>query len=353
VTPAPQWKQCISYRATQSMFVRQVADQLISAGCDLWFAEYVTFDWQLRQNDAWLQSRIAEGTEQCEWGVVFASEDYLASDHCRFELDRLSARLGPQRLLQVSLDGTRLERLHQSETIQCSADEVMEAVDFIARRTGMGMAAAARPGRTLTCLSHGIRFGRRFTLDSYGWRRWWGGKLDALVNPQLAPAHWQGAVKWGPFLQRDVQRMGGSSAKILMNLRYGKEQPAHYDNWGLDFQQIENARQERDVLNKLNEYASTVHRPNLERLGARVKICGVHVLLKDNAFGHIALTYRVTTDEGSFWTRKISVHLRDPASTSPCSFYEFVFTFSFSGSFQEYCRHSGIMDGLALSTGMT
>ena len=334
------------------MFVRQVADQLISADCDLWFAEYETFDWQLRQNDTWLKSQIVEGAEQSEWGVVFASENYLASDHCRFELDQLSTRLGPQRLLQVSLDGTHLERLNQSETIQCSADDVMEAVDFIARRTGMRTAAPARPGRTLTCLSHEIRFGRRFTLDSYGWRRWWWGTLDARINRYGAPAPWQGTGKWGPFLQRDVHLIGGSNSKILMNLRYGTEQPADYDKWGLNFQQIENAEQEREVLNKLNEYATTVHRPNLERQGARVKICGVHVLLRDNTFGHIALTYRVTTDGGSFWTRKISVHLRDLASTSPFSFYEFVFTFNFLGSFQEYCRHSGVMDDLALSVGL-
>lgn len=139
-----------------------------------------------------------------------------------------------------------------------------------------------------------------------------------------------------------------SNTKILMNLCYGKVQPANYDKWEINFQEIENAEQEKEVLNKLNEYASTVHFPNVERLGVKVKFCGVHVLLKDRAFGHVALTYKVI--ESSGWTRKISIHLRDPIV--PSSYYEFVFTFLFMGSFREYCRYTGVMDDLALSVSL-
>jgi len=348
VSDQTKWKIFISYRATQSMFVRQVADQLISAGCEIWFAEYKTFDWRLRQNDTWLKSQISDGAAHSEWSVIFTSKDYIASESCRFELNQLSERLGTQRILQISLDGTQLACLDtKSETVQCASEDVMEAVDFIAKRVGLGMAYPARPGRTLVGLSKRIRFGRQFTLDTYGWSRWWLGTLDALVSSHNIEQFWRDSAKWGPFLQRDVQIIGRSNTKIFMNLRYGKEEPANYDKWAINFQEIENAEQEKKLLNKLNEYASTVHLPNIKNLGVKVKLCGVHVLLKDKAFGHVALTYNVIDESVCGWTRKISIHLRDPIA--PSSYYEFVFTFFFIGSFREYCRYTGVMDDLALS----
>jgi len=356
VSDQPKWKMFISYRATQSMFVRQVADQFISAGCEIWFAEYITFDWRLRQDDAWIKSQISDGTENSEWGVIFSSKDYMASDDCRSELNQLSERLGPQRILQISLDGTRLARLEESETIQCASEDVMEAVDFISKRVELGMATPARPGRTLKGLPNRIMFGRHFTLDSYGWRRWWWGALDALVNSYDVGQPGEDFInqgpfsaKWGPFLQRDVRLKGESNSKILMNLRYGKELPANFDEFSINFQEIENAEQEKEVLNKLNEYASKVHFPSIESPSVRVDLRGVHVLLSDKAFGHIALTYKVITERDYRWMRKVSVHLRDPSA--PTSYYEFVFTFLFWGSFREYCRHTGVMDDLALSVG--
>ena len=343
-----KWKIFISYRATQSMFVRQVVDQLISIGCEIWFAEYITFDWRLRQDDTWLKSQISDGTAHSEWGVIFASKDYIASDDCKFELNQLLEQMGTQRILQISLDGTQLERLDKSETFRCASEDVMEAVDFIAKRVGLGMANPARPGRTLAGLSKRIKFGRQFTLDSYGWSRWWRGTLDALVSRYNVDQPRRDSAKWGPFMKRDVHTISGNNIKIFMNLRYGKEQLANYDKWTINFQEIENAKQEKEVFNKLNEYASTFHFSNIESPGVKVKLYGVHLLLKDKSFGHIALTYTYNASKKDCsWTRKTSIHLRDPFA--PSSYYEFVFTFLFKGSFNKYCRYTGVMDDLALS----
>jgi len=309
------------------MFVRQVADQLISAGCELWFAEYITFDWRLRQNDGWVKAQIAAGIAHSEWGVVFASEDYMASGDCRLELDLMTQRLGTQRIVQVSLDGTRLSCLDKRATIQCASGDVMEAVDFIAQHAGLAMANPARPGRTLTGFSKRIGFGRQFALDAYGWRRWWLGAVDARLGRYDSGRQTRrDAVKWGPFLQRDVCLFGKRNAKIFMNLRYGAEQPADRDKWAIDFQGTEDAGREKDVLNKLNEYAAKVHFPAVEEgAGVEIESCGVHVLLKDSAFGHVALTYKLKNESGRMWMRKVSIHLRNPGA--PLSYYEFVYTF--------------------------
>lgn len=337
----------ISYRATQSMFVRQIADQLISAGCEVWFAEYETFDWQLRQNDLWLKSKISGGIAQSVWGIVFVSDDYMASGHCENELRELLDQLGVQRILQISLDGTQLEQLAKSETIHCTSDDVMEAVDFITYRVGMSMAYVARPGRTLRDMSKIIKVGGQFKLDSYGWKKWWRGTLDALLTPYDVGQRMQSTVKWGPFLQRDATMTGGNLTNIFMNLHYGKEEPANYDKWAINFRDIQNAAREKEVLNKLNEYASCVHFQNIRHLGVGVQLHGVHLLLKGNTFGHVGITYEVRTETDAWWTRKVSIHLPDPLTHS--FFYEFVFTFAFRGSFREYCRYTGIMDDLALS----
>jgi len=333
------------------MFVRQVADQLIAAGCKVWFAEYITFDWSYRQDDTWLKSQIIEGTECCEWGIIFSSKDYMASVDCRLELNQLLEWKGTHRILQISLDGTLLEQLKKCESIQCTPEDIMEAVDFITKRVGADISTPARPGRTLVDLSKMKRFGIYYALDTYGWNSWWLGALEALksymedryrnYNRYLGQDEFP--AKWGPFLQRDVRLTGGKNSKILVNLRYGKESPAHYDAFSINFNEIKNAEQEKNVLNKLNKYAKEVHFPKMERYGVKVNFLGVHVLLDDNAFGHIALTYTVNDT----WMRKVSVHLCDHRDSS--SYYEFVFTFLFMGSFREYCRYTGVMDDLALS----
>ena len=51
-----EWDVFLSYHSSQSMLVRQVADQLISIGCKVWFAEYETFDWRQRRDEDWVNA---------------------------------------------------------------------------------------------------------------------------------------------------------------------------------------------------------------------------------------------------------------------------------------------------------
>ena len=101
------------------MFVRQVADQLISAGSEVWFAEYETFDWRLRQDETWVKSEISDGIQNSERGIVFTSDDYMKSPDCRFELNLMLDRIGVGQIVQISLDGTLLEALDKHRTIIC------------------------------------------------------------------------------------------------------------------------------------------------------------------------------------------------------------------------------------------
>jgi hypothetical protein len=339
----------ISYRATHSMFARQVADQLISAGSEVWFAEYETFDWRLRRDETWVESKISDGIQNSKRGIVFTSDDYMKSPACRFELSLMLDRIGVGKIVQISLDGALLDALDKRRTIICSQDEVREAVDFMAMQFEIDMSYLVPPARKLAGLTKRRKFGGWLSLDAYGWKRWWRGALDALVNPYdvAGQASWRQA-RWGPFLQRDVYLRDGNKSKILMNLRYGKEESYWSDKWSFDFQAIEDdSDKEKQVLNKLNEYASTVHLPSLEKQGVQVQRYGVHVLEKKYAFGDIALTYRLEYDNCSIWIRKTAVRLPDPDCRT--SYYELVFTFSFYGLFSDYCRYCGVMDELAMS----
>ncbi len=352
--PKPvKWDMFVSYRATQSMFVRQIADQLTSAGGKIWFGEYITFDWQLRQDESWLQSQISAGTFQCEWGLIFASEDYLNSPYCMRELEQLLERRGLQRMLQISLDGTELFAKERCETIRAS-DNVMEVVDFIVARIGLKMDTPARPGRPLQALSRKIRFDSRFQLDTYGWRKWWWGSITKHLFSYDPRQPWDWsidkdpyAVRWGPALLRDTSLKEGDSSEIVMNLRYGRELTSERDEFSVNFTEIKNAGQEKEILNRLNKYVSQAHLPYVEEIDVQTELKGVHVLISDEAFGHMAVTYKVITKTGSMWIRKVSVHR--PENNDPSSYYEFVFTFRFRGTFREYCRHTGVMDDLALS----
>jgi hypothetical protein len=83
----------VSYRSTQSERARQVVDQLTSSGCDIWFAEYETFDPLLREDRHWVNEMISEGVQSSTWGLVFVSKDYLESTICEEELDALCRHL--------------------------------------------------------------------------------------------------------------------------------------------------------------------------------------------------------------------------------------------------------------------
>jgi hypothetical protein len=345
-----KWDLFISYRALESMFVRNVVDQLFSAGCRPWFAEYETFDWQKRQHRTWVDAQVFAGIKGSRWGAVFVSLNYMDSKNCTQELEQMLKTQGVFKLLQISLDGTRLEQLRPCATIECGLQDVMEAVDLILSHIGADGLNMGRPGKKLRLFRKHITFGRQFCLDANGWRRWWLGalraRLDDLEARQRGLKH--GDVHWGPFLQRDILLRDGTTSKLLMNLRFGPENHAIPDAWTIDMNTVADPQQERAVFDKLNAYAAKIHLDNVRsHAGVEVALRGTHLLLSQQAFGHIAITYKVTTGGVTLWFRKASIHRRGRGTDG--SWYEFVFTFTLTGTFEDYCRHTGLMDDLALS----
>lgn len=198
----------LSYRTVESLLVRQVADQLISMGISVWFDEYRTFDRNGRIVENWLDQRISSGILRSWFTVVFSTSDYMDSDWCPRELVALLKSHTSEQILQVSLDGTRLNELADVATI-CRR-EPMEIVDFITDRLGQPRSSSARPGRTTTTARKWIGFGGHFRLDAYGWGSTWAGVMRSIASADLrAVGGPRDRSQWGPFLMREIWSKDG------------------------------------------------------------------------------------------------------------------------------------------------
>lgn len=302
----------ISYKSQHSDFVRQVADQLIASGRNVWFNEYEV----LVQNWERFGEAVDSGIARSTWGMAFTDEPYADSPYCRNEMSRLLEHCGPERIMLV---GALRESLLAdfpalADSPRCVAGDVNQILSFVGKVAGWSV----RPqplseGDSPPRVFEGTCMGSPYRLNIAGWQL---GTSGGQAAGQLLDA------TQGPALSRSVD-----GAPIHMNLFAGAE---------LSRNAIRETEDDRRMFDELRSYALR----HLGAVGARLR--GLH-LVRAQGHGQMALTYWMPQ---GYWTRKHSVVLSHPESGEAA---EFVFTFGFPGEFREYCRYAHLMDRLVRS----
>ena len=308
---SPPFDVFISYKSDDANLVRQVADQLLASGIKVWFTEYQV----LLENWDEFQQAINEGIRLSTYGVAFTSDKYAESGNCWLEMEELLARLGSDKVLEIKLhDGGETHRkfpeLEGSPQLSFNG-QIEQILSFISSETKL---AVNNPDEITQTVApqyfEGDCLGKKYQLDFSGWDITKKGKKDFFRLKVNGPEF----------------KLASSPNPIFGNLFAGRE---------TSNASIRNSSDDRRMYDKLRGYAKNY----LKILG--VKQGGLHLFFH-NGLSQMALTYW----RRGFWRRKYSIILPVPESQKRA---EFVFTFEFTGSFQEYLRQTYKMDKLVHS----
>jgi len=308
----------LSYKSKDAQAVRYVAEQLISAGVNPWFNEYIIM--LLDRTD--FQSAINVGTSEATSALVLDSPEYRESEHCLEEVRRLlGARSCETRKIlivhalgdyQLKKDFSELEEsLHVSfdngETTLANSFLILTRLcDFI----GIPNISPVKPDSS----SPNVYRNRAIALefDATGWT------IDAPGGDHLG---------WNEFTGPQLSATWGEySAKCRVDIGpSGTHRPPNQAN-----------DDEHKYFDAIAEFAAGYLDGHLFK-----ECVGVHSI-RCCDLAQFAVTYA----NGRIWFRKYSIDL-PPFEGLPT--LEYAFTFTFSGPFRKFCRHAFLFDRLIAS----
>ena len=297
----------ISYKSEDVQMARWMADRLIAAGLRVWFAEYIVL-LVAREN---FEKAIDTGIRRSRFGVILSNDRYVASDHCRRELDQLLHPGGPgiANLIEIRIPSEPATHRYNPALAECRAIEYDGDPGRVARFVfqSFGLAGAVPPDDPPTSAPVWRRDERRgFAVDVSGWQ------VDgqSTVGP--------GAIAY----RRSVE---GRVLKVNLHVGTGTVAP----------RPVNAALDEREVFDRSVEFASSF----LSRHGHRC--VGVHLFFL-GGYSHLVVAYWLPR----CWARRYSIVLPDP-STGEAT--EFAFAFGFVGPFREYLLAVPQMDRVVAS----
>ena len=310
-TRRPLYGMFVSYRSHDAAFAREIADLMIASGIRVWFAEYEI----LLVGREHFQRAIDTGIRESGAAIAVTSEEYFGSTYCDREMSRLSARLDPGRLLEVRARavpaGLRSRSpVPEEALVPYSVSAVLEQVDKL---TGVRTVRSERSS-AIRSVTIGECMGRPFSVDVGDWER--------IESDGPLPSF-----------------RFGADPPVLMNVAWGPEIAPEA--------RMRETDDDRVMYDELMRYAAGY----MERLqgkiratgrgAGRTRVVGVHLLFC-GGYSQLALTYH----NGMFWSRKVSIVLRNPVTSEIA---EFAFTFGCPRPYPEYLRHTAEMDRVATS----
>jgi hypothetical protein len=311
--PAPegQFDVFLSYKSEDVELVRQVADALIAAGRTVWFAEYLI----LLVDREKFQDAIDDGIRRSRFGVLFTSDRYVASEHCRNELEQLLPPR-PGKVLEVRVrdePGTheRYPMLGDCPALTYRGD-VGEVLRFIQEQTALPgeVLPPPEPEATVPAVFQDAAAG--YSVEVSGWElcsRGGAAYLGQWIGPQFRRQCDGFRAAWNLVI----------GSPVVAPRRFREGEPID----------------DRECFDVTVEFA---RRYLAARPGA--KCVGVHLFFLAG-LSHFVVAYW----EGGLWRRRYSVILTDPEGVST----EFAFAFGFRGPFTAYCRHVPLMDRVVRS----
>jgi tetratricopeptide (TPR) repeat protein len=278
----------ISYKSKNVVVARQIADRLIASGRKVWFAEYEVL---LNDRDRF-QEAIDRGIPDCKYGLALTNDDYAKSECCEAEIAQLLKVSGPEKVLEIMIPKEPLLRW-VGETLDW---EILSPITIAPANKDISF--------TGKCL------GDTYTIDVSGWN--------------LMHESFHGG---GPCYTRNI-----NGFDIAWNLQFGEEiDPRVYE---ARISQRDEREFYKYICNYGYQYFSNF------RPGSRV--IGAHLLWDYKGKSQLAITYYYKP----FLKRKYSIMLLHPITNRAV---EFVFTFEFTGKFEQYCHYAELMDNLVMT----
>jgi len=302
----------ISYKSQNVSIVRQIVDQLISRGYNVWFAEYRI----LLKDRSQFQTVIDEGLSNSERGILFTNKIYAESPYCSDEAEKLLQSCSQDKIVEIKIPKEPEVHRKFPALAGCRSIETFD-------------------------LNEIIKFLKKTVAPALS-------KIEMI--PSKPEVKFEGACKGAPFifyaLGWKITQKGTSSSGDIGNgleIKYKKVKQKFYMNihFGIDESELAKFKSidiisadDRQLYDALLEY-SKKHVSGLD-----AEVMGAHLVFHGGA-SQLALTYWM-----GYWTRKYSITLVHPTLKKPV---EFLFTFGFQGTFQEYCRNVHIMESVVKS----
>ena len=302
----------VSYKSEDVALARRIADAFIAAGWNVWFAEYRI----LLDRRAQFLPMFGIGAIESRYGLVITNDRWAESKHCSREVRLLLSTKTPEEVLEVRAPGQPLPHQRFPKLAQCPALEttdVNKILNFVAGQTDLP--ACPDHQLPLTPPASQARFqtyfdGRPCSIEVGHW--------DLFGDPaSLSGVAWR--YKHLPT--------GVLEGKVVIS-PMDAEQIAIEKRWGLG---------EAFMFDVMAHHA----RKTMKRQKGRAR--GVHLFFYQGR-PQMGLTHW----GGDFpaWHRNILLDVWNSAANRAANFH---FLFRFQGSFRDYCRHSHVMDELALS----
>jgi TIR domain-containing protein len=316
------WDFFFSYKSENANEVRRIAERLMAAGYRVWLAEYEVL---LRGYDEF-RPRIRKGIRNCSRAVLFTTDAYSRSQHCRDEVSWLQERFdgAPSRIIEVCLNARNDARevlalssesprlvAHLSSQIPDDHGEDSYLLAHLKNLTGLDLTRAGRP---LEPGPGSDRFRARcapvsFDASGFALREWKTHPADGTDVVFFRGEQWPGRPSFNVYFHYMPQSAPG--------------RPLTMGTDPLD---------ERERYSELRSIASWFMKATRRR-GVFLKEQGLHLIWTDGG-AQLALTHSFLRIR----MRKYSVILshRPPL--------QLIFTFGVTGSFEDFCRYVPLMD---------
>jgi hypothetical protein len=312
---AKEFDVFISYKSEDVTTARQIAEQLITNGINVWFAEYaIGLGQRVR-----FQEAVNNGIRASRYGVCFTNDKYIDSPYCRREIEQLldPSNCGPRKIIEFRFPNeVRPHREYPQLATSYSVEfkGIDEALCHIASVTGVKINHMHESFKSETNRQVFHYHDREYSLDLGRWQLIANPGTTLNTGDVASPRFFttcEHNPMWGHILvgPQDISRKAVGQGTL--------DDRAYY----------EEALKFADGF-----YKSIWHQ----------KLVGVHLLFV-LGFSHMALT---TLFKPGIWARLYSVVLPFPGGTNDI---EFTFFFFFKGTFKKFCRYAGYMDALVES----
>ena len=319
-----KWDFFFSYKSENANEVRRIAERLMANGYRIWFAEYEIM--LLNYED--FEPRIRQGIQNCSFGILFTTTNYSQSSHCCDEVCWLQQRFTREccRIIEVSLEPNNVRhalglspqspqiRANLSSHLTQKHDEDDDLLIRLAKLTGLEL----NRGGTISQLGgNAPRFRPRcanISFDPSGFvqERWETDPIDGSDIVSFANELDPVRFSFNVYFQNSPEQASGQPFTISAD-----------------------SSDDKRLYAELRTYASWFMK-QVGKNGFNLREQGLHLIWIDGRT-QLALTH------SSFWgevhMRKYSVILSQLSQP-----IQLIFTFAFSGSFDDFFRYVPLMD---------
>lgn len=309
----------ISYKSENVDVVRPFAEQLIAAGLNVWFAEYII----VLYGREYFDKAIDNGLKKAKIGICFTNDLYEKSEWCQYEKEQLLRSKSQQNIIEIIIPTESISLNFRSLPIECLSTvykgDMNEILEFVQNIILVPISkilyedSFSRERKIFKCLD------QNYSLDFTGWK----------VNESEFFKFEEGDVA-GPRFRRENENFA-MWGNLIIGIGNKDPKRSHVDNLRVSKGSVVN---DRECYDYAIDFAKEFFAKYWQQ-----KDLGVHLsfLL---GHSHFAITTRF---KPFLISRRYSIILHSPKLNQ---ILEFAFVFFFRGTFLKFCRYAYLMDSV-------